>query len=96
MSQLFSLYTELTVNRTSIFTRGCFTYPAIDRLDGLTSSPANSALTHISIKRCLHFHLAYARDFRSAVAIVHEPELLILDEPTSGVDPLARDQFWEL
>ena len=31
-----------------------------------------------------------------AVAIVHQPELLILDEPTSGVDPVARDAFWEL
>ena len=31
-----------------------------------------------------------------AVAVVHEPEMLILDEPTSGVDPLARDSFWEL
>src|SRR6185312_13440604 len=31
-----------------------------------------------------------------AVAIVHEPDLLILDEPTSGVDPLARDAFWRL
>ena len=31
-----------------------------------------------------------------AVAVVHKPELLILDEPTSGVDPIARDQFWEL
>src|SRR5208283_2270904 len=31
-----------------------------------------------------------------AVAIVHEPEMLILDEPTSGVDPIARDRFWEI
>jgi ribosome-dependent ATPase len=31
-----------------------------------------------------------------AVAMVHQPELLILDEPTSGVDPIARDRFWQL
>ena len=31
-----------------------------------------------------------------AVAVLHEPQILILDEPTSGVDPVARDSFWEL
>ena len=47
-------------------------------------------------QRTLDLPLGIRQRLSLAVAIVHEPEMLILDEPTSGVDPLARDRFWEL
>ena len=46
-------------------------------------------------QRTLDLPLGIRQRLSLAVAIVHEPEILILDEPTSGVDPLARDRFWE-
>ena len=62
----------------------------------LPSSSSNSASRTISIKRASDLPLGIRQRLSLAVAIVHEPEMLILDEPTSGVDPLARDRFWEL
>jgi ABC-type multidrug transport system ATPase subunit len=47
-------------------------------------------------QRTLELPLGIRQRLSLAVAIVHQPEMLILDEPTSGVDPLARDRFWEL
>jgi ribosome-dependent ATPase len=47
-------------------------------------------------QRTLDLPLGIRQRLSLAVAIVHQPEILILDEPTSGVDPLARDRFWEL
>jgi ribosome-dependent ATPase len=47
-------------------------------------------------QRALNLPLGIRQRLSLAVAIVHAPEMLILDEPTSGVDPLARDRFWEL
>ena len=96
MSQGFSLYGELTVRQN---------LDLHARLYRLTGEQVGLRIAELVERFSLGSHL----DTRSqdlplglrqrlslAVAVIHEPELLILDEPTSGVDPVARDSFWEL
>ena len=96
MSQSFSLYSELTVRQNLNLHARLFHIPAKkakSRLDELTGQ---FGLTDYLDKRASDLPLGIRQRLSLAVAIVHEPEMLILDEPTSGVDPLARDRFWEL
>ena len=96
MSQSFSLYSELTVRQNLNLHARLFHIPAKkakSRLDELTRQ---FGLTDYLDKRASDLPLGIRQRLSLAVAIVHEPEMLILDEPTSGVDPLARDRFWEL
>jgi ribosome-dependent ATPase len=96
MSQGFSLYTELTVRQNLDLHARLFHLPKqhaktrvaelIDRFD---------LGAHVD-QRAEELPLGIRQRLSLAVAIVHEPEVLILDEPTAGVDPLARDRFWEL
>ncbi len=96
MSQAFSLYSELSVRQNLVLHARLFlvpeaTIPArVDEMagrfglvDSLDAMPDNLPL---GIRQRLSL----------AVAMVHKPELLILDEPTSGVDPIARDVLWQL
>ena len=94
MSQSFSLYAELTVRQNLDLHAHLF---------HLAPERARTRIAEIVARLGLEDHLdQHASDLplgirqrlSLAVAIVHEPEILILDEPTSGVDPIARDRFW--
>ena len=97
MSQSFSLYTELTVRQNLDLHARLFHLPA-DRAQARIAELVAAVRPRptISISCTSTLPLGIRQRLSLAVAIVHEPEMLILDEPTSGVDPLARDRFWEL
>ena len=95
MSQSFSLYTELTVRQNLVLHAHLFHLQAQRAENRIARLVAEFGLTDYLDQRTLDLPLGIRQRLSLAIAIVHEPEILILDEPTSGVDPLARDRFWE-
>ena len=96
MSQSFSLYTELTVTQNLELHAHLFHIPATKARARIADLIERFGLTDYADQRTLDLPLGIRQRVSLAVAIVHQPEILILDEPTSGVDPLARDRFWEI
>ncbi len=96
MSQSFSLYAELTVRQNLDLHARLFHLPAAKGKARLRQLVAQFGLEDYLDQRASDLPLGIRQRLSLAVAVVHEPEMLILDEPTSGVDPLARDRFWEL
>jgi ribosome-dependent ATPase len=95
MSQSFSLYTELTVRQNLDLHAHLFQLPAQKAKARIAELVGRFGLGDYLDQRTLDLPLGIRQRLSLAVAVVHEPEMLILDEPTSGVDPLARDRFWE-
>ncbi|BAN49152.1 ribosome-associated ATPase/putative transporter RbbA [Metapseudomonas resinovorans] len=96
MSQAFSLYGELTVRQNLELHARLFHLPAERVAPRVTEMLRRFDLEGVQQAFPQSLPLGISKRLSLAVAVIHEPDLLILDEPTSGVDPVARDGFWEL
>ena len=96
MSQSFSLYVELTVRQNLDLHARLFHLPPQHAKTRIAQLIDRFGLGERIDQRAEDLPLGIRQRLSLAVAVVHQPEMLILDEPTSGVDPLARDRFWEL
>src|SRR3954462_3082517 len=96
MSQAFSLYTELTVRQNLVLHARLFDLPREKGEARVAELLQKFGLGPVADTLAQDLPLGIRQGLSLAVAVLHEPEVLILDEPTSGVDPVARDGFWEL
>lgn len=93
MSQKFSLYSDLTVGENLAFYAGVYGVTDRARRDQVLDLIGLGKMERLRVGQ---LSTGWRQRLALGIAIVHQPRLLFLDEPTSGVDPLARRSFWDL
>lgn len=96
MSQKFSMYDDLTVQENITFFGGIY---GLSRKQIKTKTEkliAELQLGNIAKTKVGALPLGWKQKLAFSVALLHEPKIVFLDEPTGGVDPITRRQFWEL
>lgn len=96
MSQKFSLYDDLTVMENILFFGGIY-----GLTDEQLKSKSEALIDQLGLKQeanklVVALPLGWKQKLSFSVAVLHEPKIVFLDEPTGGVDPVARRQFWDL
>ncbi len=96
MSQKFSLYEDLTVKQNINFYGGIYGLSRKKIIEKTASIIENLNLRSYANKVVGDLPLGWKQRLSFAVASVHDPKIIFLDEPTGGVDPATRRQFWEM
>lgn len=96
MSQRFSLYNDMTVEENIDFFAGAYGVPRARLPERRDAALMLAGLKGEERRRTRDLSGGMKQRLALSCAILHEPEVLFLDEPTAGVDPLSRRRFWEL
>lgn len=96
MSQRFALYDDLTVRENIRLYGGIYGLPRADIRRRRTRLLRRLGFEHAADERVGSLPLGWKQKLAFSVALLHEPGVVFLDEPTSGVDPVTRRQFWEM
>jgi len=96
MSQRFSLYEDLTVRENIRLYGGIYDLSRADITERTARMLARLGLEDAADRYVRTIPLGWRQKLAFSVALLHQPHVVFLDEPTSGVDPITRRQFWEL
>jgi ABC-2 type transport system ATP-binding protein len=96
MSQKFSLYEDLTVKENIQFYGGIYGLSFRELRAKTKELLSDLQLEHVAKTLVASLPLGWKQKLAFSVAVIHQPSIVFLDEPTGGVDPITRRQFWEM
>jgi ABC-2 type transport system ATP-binding protein len=96
MAQQFSLYGELSVLENLSFFSELYDVEVTELQERTERLLAFAGLTEFKDRRAAHLSGGMQKKLALACTLIHHPEILLLDEPTTGVDPVSRREFWDI
>jgi ABC-2 type transport system ATP-binding protein len=96
MAQQFSLYGDLTVLENLTFFADIFEVGRKERQERIERLLEFARLTRFKGRRAVHLSGGMQKKLALACTLIHQPEIIFLDEPTTGVDPVSRREFWDI
>ncbi len=96
MAQQFSLYGDLSVMENMDFYADVFGLAGQERQERIARLLRFARLTEFAHRRAAHLSGGMQKKLALACALLHKPQVILLDEPTTGVDPVSRREFWDI